>query len=61
MTPGTPRDFAAALEDAPAEVEAPEDDESGLNPEQTSLAEAMGMTSSEASALKQFIETCYKG
>ncbi len=61
--PGAPpRDFATALEEMdPNEAEPDMDsDDSGLNPEQASLAEAMGMSSSEAAALKQFIETCKK-
>lgn len=62
MAPGVPaskpRSFDEALESAPAEVAAPAEGDSDLDPEQTSLAEAMGMSASEASALKQFIGTC---
>lgn len=53
-----PKDFMGALEELPDEVSAPEGD-SGLDAEQTALAEEMGMTTAEAGALKRFIETCH--
>jgi hypothetical protein len=66
MAPGAPsssgpRDFASALEDAPAEVAAPMEGDSDLDAEQAALAEQMGMNPSEASALKQFVRTCKMG
>jgi len=55
------KDFMSAMEELPDEMEAPaegSDGAEGLDAEQTALAEQMGMSPSEAAALKKFIESC---
>ena len=56
-----PKDFASALESMPEEVAAPPEgmsEGSDLDAEQQGLAEEMGFSPEEASALKRFVESC---